>query len=360
LKPEKAWPRRLELGVTSDAAEPPARNPPDGELQSTPRLQLVTPALFQNPADIYLAGLSLHGRRSQKSKLKQVALLYGLELREFALTQISYATAVSVRSVLQQAKSPSTVNSTLAAFKGVARAAADIGQITADEFQKIDRLSNIRGSRVSHGRALSSQELEALIGVCERDSSNAGVRDAAIIGLAYCAGLRRGECPGLKLHDYSQQTRALYVKGKGDKERVVYLEDAGAVRALHDWLKLRGREPGPLLFALSKSGKIIPRIITDQSVYNVIKKRASEAGIGSITPHDLRRTFATNLLEAGADHAAVRDLLGHASIATTNTYTRSREQTKRRAAALATLPYKGRHIHVEGEEPDQLSLLDLE
>lgn len=344
--------------MTLDNEQPPARTPPNSELRPPARLQLVTPALFQNPADIYLAGLSPHGRRSQKSKLTQVALLYGLSLSDFALTQISYSTVISVRAALQQAKAPSTVNSTLAALKGVARAAWDVEQISAEEFQKINRVTNVRGSRVSHGRALSAEELEALIGTCEKDKTNAGVRDAAIIGLAYCAGLRRGECTGLTLLNYSQQMRALFIKGKGDKERVVYLEDAGAVRALHDWLKLRGREPGPLLCALTKSGRIITKTITDQTIYNVVKKRGGQAGIGSITPHDLRRTFATNLLERGADHAAVRDLLGHASLTTTDTYTRSREHTKRRAAALATLPYKGRRIRVDGDEHDQLDLFD--
>lgn len=348
------------MSNSPDDTLPPARIPPDNELPAAPRLQLVTPALFQNPAEIYLSGLSPHGRRSQRSKLSQVALLYSLSLSDFALTQLSYATVLSVRAVLQQAKAPSTVNSTLAALKGVARAAWDIGQISAEEFQKINRVTNVRGSRVSHGRALSAEELEALVGACESDKRNAGVRDAAIIGLAYSAGLRRGESPGLKLHDYSQANRALRVKGKGNKERIVYIEDAGAARALNDWLKLRGREPGPLLGAVSKSGNIIPRVITDQAIYNVIKKRGAEAGIGNITPHDLRRTFATNLLEAGADLSAVRDLLGHASIGTTSGYTRSREQTKRRAAAFATFPYKGRRIRVEGGEPEQMTLIESE
>jgi site-specific recombinase XerD len=335
-------------------------SPPNSELQTPPRLQLVpSRPLFTNPVEIYLANLKPTGRRSQRSKLEKVASLFGLSLADFGLTQVTYQSVITARAALQEAMAPETVNTTLSALKGVARVAYDLGAITAEEFNRIKGVQRVRGSRIPPGRALTGEEMEALLDTCDEDRTPRGVRDAALIGLTFHVLLRRSECAGLQLHDYHEGSRALLIRGKGSKERVVYIQDAGAARALNDWLKLRGRDAGPLFCPVLKSGRVVIRPLGDQAVYEVITSRGAEAGLGKLTPHDARRTGITNLIEAGADLGAIQDLAGHSSLATTSKYRRTREDAKRRAASMVAMPYKGRRI-ARPTKPaaEQLDLLE--
>src|SRR5262249_35358907 len=119
--------------------------------------------------------------------------------------------------------------------------------------------------------------------------------------------------------DYMPATGELRVRGKGNKERLVYLS-GGGIEAVKDWLLRRGPEPGPMLTPVRKSGKVVVRRLTDQAIYNALLKRAPEANVRAFSPHDLRRTFVSELLDAGADISAVQKLAGHASVTTTARY----------------------------------------
>jgi hypothetical protein len=91
---------------------------------------------------------------------------------------------------------------------------------------------------------------------------------------------------------------------------------------------------------VTKDGKIQIRRLTGQAIYNAIRKRGEDAGLENFTPHNLRRSFATELLDRGADIAIVQRLMGHASIETTKLYDRRGDPSQRRAAGLLTLPYQ--------------------
>jgi integrase len=164
------------------------------------------------------------------------------------------------------------------------------------------------------------------------------VRDAAIVAVAYTCGLRRAELVALDLSDFDENVGALKVKGKRNKERTAYAVN-GAGAALGDWLKIRGDEPGPLFHPINKGGVIQHQRMTTQAIYGLLQKRASQAGVKDLSPHDLRRSFAGDLLDAGADLSIVQKLMGHASPTTTARYDRRPERAKRQAAERLHIPY---------------------
>jgi site-specific recombinase XerD len=165
-------------------------------------------------------------------------------------------------------------------------------------------------------------------------------RDTALVALAYAGGFRRAELVALDLADYESETSRLRVIGKGNKERAVFIGN-GARDALHAWLRVRGREPGPLLLPVDRRGRVLSRRLTEQTVYDRLRYLAQRAGVPAFSPHDCRRSLAGDLLDAGVDLATVQALLGHASPATTARYDRRGEAAVRQAAARVHVPYTG-------------------
>jgi site-specific recombinase XerD len=143
----------------------------------------------------------------------------------------------------------------------------------------------------------------------------------------------------LQLSDFNPEDGSLRVRGKGDKERLTYLNN-GALDALLDWIAIRGDDAGPLLTRVNQRGVIQPEGLTDQAIYNALAKRASEAEVAHFSPHDLRRTTASNLIDLTGDLSAVQGLLGHASVNTTVRYDMRGESAKKRAAGAWHLPYR--------------------
>ena len=164
---------------------------------------------------------------------------------------------------------------------------------------------------------LSHDEVERMIASPDL-SEERGIRDAAILELFYSCGLRISELAELPLRDVLLEESELRVRGKGSKVRIVPLGERAAER-VQAWLEIR---PGwkakqPTLF-LSTRGNAMNRT----SVWQVVKAAARAANIRqTVTPHMLRHSFATHLLDNGADLRAVQEMLGHADISTTQIYT---------------------------------------
>jgi len=116
----------------------------------------------------------------------------------------------------------------------------------------------------------------------------------------------------------------------------------GAAAAVEDWLAVRGRAPGALFRRVLKGGRLVATGITAQAVYDVLTRRAAEAGVDDLSPHDLRRTYVGDLLDAGADLATAQRVAGHADPATTSRYDRRGDRTSRPAADLSHVPYARR------------------
>jgi integrase/recombinase XerC len=168
-------------------------------------------------------------------------------------------------------------------------------------------------------RALPESEIGTALGRVETDSP-AGLRDLAILELFYGTGMRLSELVGLDLGDIDWTGRTVRVQGKGGKERVMPVgrSAAGAVRT---YLAERGRfAPDAACRALFLNPR--GRRLTARGVQDIVRRRL-RAGSGRqrLSPHMLRHSFATHLLDRGADLQSVKELLGHSSLSTTQTYT---------------------------------------
>jgi integrase/recombinase XerC len=171
---------------------------------------------------------------------------------------------------------------------------------------------------------LRQDEASALLdvaAVAADDERPAAVRDLAILEVLYASGIRVSELCGLDVDDVDWARRVIRVLGKGAKERVVPLGNP-AIRAVQRWLDegrpaLAGSSSGPALFVGARGGRIDPRTVR-RAVHELL---AHVPGAPDLGPHGLRHSAATHLIEGGADLRTVQELLGHATLATTQIYT---------------------------------------
>lgn len=306
-----------------------------------------------NPATVYLAGLSLSSRRTMKAALDTVAALlagYAYDLARcaskppacdlalsFQWQTVRYQHVQLVRATLAQHIAPSSVNRNLAALRSTLKVAWRLGLMAAEDYQQAAAVKGVRGSRRKAGRAVSNEELKALLDACT-GSDHKAIRDAAMLAVMYACGLRRAEIVALDVSDFATDSATLVIHGKGDKLRIVPVADA-AVVVLKEWLLLRGNQKGPLFCGLTPHHQLRHRHrISTQAVYNVVRERAAEAGITDVSPHDLRRTFASELLDAGVDLALVQQLMGHSQVSTTAGYDRRPETAKHKAVNKLAFP----------------------
>ncbi len=194
--------------------------------------------------------------------------------------------------------------------------------LVSEDLAAADPTSTLLAPRI--GRPLPSvlqlAQVERLLAAVAGNEP-AALRDRAILEVLYGCGLRVSELCGLDLTDLDPQEGSLRVRGKGSKQRVVPI-GSPALAAIDAWLRggrpaFGGKRPNAAIFLNQRGGRL-----SRVSVWTLLKRCANLAGIpGEITPHTLRHTYATHLLEGGADLRIVQELLGHADISTTEIYT---------------------------------------
>jgi len=287
--------------------------------------------LDENPAIVYLAKLSKNGRRVQADALNVVAnlLLADSDYLTFPWHELEYQHVQAVRTLLQEDYSTSSINRILSAVRETVKQAWLLKQIPADQYLRVKQVKNVKGSRLPAGRHITQGEIKAIMDACISDEGPAGYRDSSIIAwMVSGGGPRRSEVVSVDLSDYDPESGQIRLMGKGNKERTNYLEN-GAFDAMADWLMVRGDEPGPLYIPINKGGKMTLKRMTSQAIYNMLNRRIEQAGIKDFSPHDLRRTFISNMLDAGADLATISKIVGHEDLKTTSVYDRRPEIAKK-------------------------------
>jgi site-specific recombinase XerD len=226
----------------------------------------------------------------------------------------------------------------LSALRGVLKEAWKLGLMDAESYHRAVSIKSVRGESLLRGRALKNKEMQKLFTVCNEDKTLAGVRDAALLAVLAGSGLRRSEVVSLNFADVDLAEESLTIReAKGGKDRLVYLA-SGAGGVLAKWFKVRGDEVGALFFPVKKNGELTRRRMTAQAILLILEKRAKEAGVPKFSPHDLRRTFISDLLDAGVDLATAQKLAGHSNVTTTARYDRRGEEAKKKAVKLLNIP----------------------
>lgn len=212
----------------------------------------------------------------------------------------------------------------LAAIKAFCRFLSERGELGADPSLHVQ--SPTPGQRLPS--VLTYDEVERLLQAPDTTTAG-GKRDAALLEVIYATGLRASELTGLRLADIDLAGGSVKARGKGGKERFIPLGEL-AVLQLDDYLA----EGRPVLLKQHRTSDLFVnrsgRAMTRQSVWKIVKKYVQWAGIDKpISPHTLRHSFATHLLEGGADLRSLQQLLGHADISTTQIYTHIVQQRLR-------------------------------
>jgi integrase/recombinase XerD len=222
----------------------------------------------------------------------------------------------------------STVARIVVAVRGFHRFLAREGLVPGDVGSDLETPSAAR----SLPKPLSLAQVELLL-AAPVGLDPIARRDRAMLEILYGAGLRISELTGLDLDDVDPVERMLRVRGKGDKERVVPYGEVAAA-ALEEWLV--GGRPAlsprdPAVFLNARGGRL-----SRQGVWKLLKAHADRVGLAEeVSPHTLRHSFATHLLDGGADVRSVQELLGHASVTTTQIYTLVSRTALRQAYELA-------------------------
>jgi integrase/recombinase XerD len=271
-----------------------------------------------------------------------------LDRRGVALADVSEADVEAYIGELRGGElAPATVARAVVAVRSLHRFLADEGRAPADPG------ADVATPRVPSGlpKALSEAEVEALLAAVVGDEPVAR-RDRAMLEVLYGTGVRISELVGLRLGDVDEESGLLRAFGKGSKERVVPL-GRHAAAALRAWLGPAGRPAlvperwarrgdAEAVFLNRRGGRL-----TRQGAWLVVKHWGSEAGIGDkLTPHVLRHSCATHMLDHGADLRAVQEMLGHASVSTTQVYTKV--STERLFAAYRSAHPRATFPHGQG------------
>lgn len=302
-----------------------------------------------SPAQAYLSTLSPTGRDSMKSRLNQVVRFISKEkidsndylrfdfsgLKRFHCEQIMHNLKDLKDEAGMPIYSPSHLKTTWMGIRKVSEQAWSLGQLESEEYLKIKGLKFDFGETPDPGRAVPILESSKIIEECLNDKNKIiGFRDAALISLLVGGGLRRQEAASLKINNFDFENSEIRFLGKRNKvhEKII---PSSTNKLIKQWIdEFRGDAPGAIFCRILSNGEIrTDWELTGAGIYKIVVNRVRNAGFKYASPHDFRKGLATHLLDSGVDIVEVRDVLGHKSIATTQTYIRKNKERIRSAVA---------------------------
>ena len=286
-------------------------------------LHQVVPLVQTTVFEAYIGGLAPSGRRGITSLLNRSTsiLKRGTDAADYPWEQLNYAAVAKVRAaLLDDGYAVSSVNMALSALRGVAQTAFNLNCLDAETLARIRSVKRVSGDIQRKGRALERQEIRALIKAAKQHRQPLRrCRDTAIVLTLCGTGLRVGELVKLERLDYDNGILTVR-QGKGRKYREIHVADA-VDKAIRAWLKVSSKEAENALFSrIQRNGKAASKPLTTTGLTGILAELQQTSGIALFTPHDMRRTFITRLLEQGVDINTVRQLAGHSDISTTTRY----------------------------------------
>ncbi len=314
-------------------------------------IETISIPLDHSPAAVYIASLSTDDSRYGMVWVLNVAasILSSGRYDYLSLdwTKLKYQHIAALRSKLASTNPTprrgkpyafSTINMILSGVKGVCREAWRLELIPDAVYLRIKAVDGLKGESLPAGRALTDGEIKSLFQSCNGNGRVAGVRDTAIFAVLLGAGLRRSELSNLEINDWNRDDRLIVVHhGKGRRSREMPISTK-VNQTIQKWVLLRGEEPGPLFTTIHVGDLVYMNRLRPEGIYSILERRALEADIQKVSPHDLQRTYITNLLAAGNDLASVAKLAGHKSVETTAIYDRRGLESLRQAAESIDLP----------------------
>lgn len=257
-----------------------------------------------------------------------------------------------------------SINTYICALKGVAQIAWNLGQMSDHDLMRIKAIKSLRVFRQPAGRSLSRRESHELLEASQGTTDDL-IRDYAVLTLLLGCGLRRAEVANIELQNVSLDEKKIRLIGKGNKERFVFMPGE-VCDAVYSWIQVRQSvidewnrknryktgnagdgSTGFLFGRWTRGGHylVINKPMNPRSIWWIVTKYKLMAMEGSghvgtlkdITTHDLRRTFATRLLDRGVDLVIVKNLMGHVNISTTSLYDRRGEEAMRKATENVVL-----------------------
>lgn len=271
------------------------------------------------PARVYLDGMADSSRAAMAGALDAIADFFspGATRETFAWQGVRYEDSQRLRRHLAGKYKARSVNKMLAALRGVLKTCWRIGLMSTDDYHHARDVRIVPIVEPPAGRRLALSELRKLV------QSTEDKRDAALVALLYAAGLRRFEAAGLRVGDYDRAIGQITVRGKRNKVRQIMVHE-GWREPIEAWIDEYGARSGDPLFPRRsrKTKKPDGHHLSLRAVTYIVEHMRKRLGLAPFTPHDMRRTLLTNLIDSGADLVVVKRIAGHESISTTAGYDR--------------------------------------
>lgn len=293
----------------------------------------------RKPIYVFLDNYSKSSRRTVLSAMNNVASILSdgeADATTLNWESVKYEHYAALRSTLEESYKPKTGNRILSFIKVMTRVLESMGLVTASHVLSIQNIRAFDDNGELAGRMLEPDEIELLIQAPLADGYGLkGIRDHAILLTLLTSGVRRSELVRLRVRDFDFEKQSINViYGKNNNSRTIYIPER-TVDALNDWLKVSNIDhPDMYIFCSFRKGDnpCIGHGMHGNAIWELVNEYTEKAGLDTLTPHDLRRTYISLLIDKGVDIITVSKMAGHSNIGQTAAYDRRGETAKQNAA----------------------------